>query len=86
MTYISKPRRATGLKFCIRNAFMSIVTHVKFHFNRLMLTLIFGIWASEPSPVWQATEMAGLDRAHPISSRRGGGAFSPPSMKNFNNY
>ena len=24
------------------------MTHAKFHFNRLMLTLIFGIWASEP--------------------------------------
>ena len=29
---------------------MAIMTHVKFHFNRLMLTLIFGIWASEPPP------------------------------------
>ena len=27
---------------------MAIMTHAKFHFNRLMLTLIFGIWASEP--------------------------------------
>ena len=41
MTYISKTRRATGLKFCIRNAFMSIMTHTKFHFNRLMLTFDF---------------------------------------------
>ena len=31
------------------NAFMDIMSHAKFHFNRLMLTLIFGIWASEPS-------------------------------------
>ena len=85
MTYISKTRRATELNFCIRNAFMSIMIHTKFQFNRLMSTLIFGIWASEPpSPAWQ-TEMAGLDRAHLISSR-GGGALSPPSMKNFNNY
>ena len=29
---------------------MSIMTHAKFHFNWLMLTLIFGIWASEPPP------------------------------------
>ena len=27
---------------------MDIMIHAKFHFNRLMLTLIFGIWASEP--------------------------------------
>ena len=29
---------------------MGIMTHAKFHFNRLMLTLIFGIRASEPEP------------------------------------
>ena len=29
---------------------MVIMTHAKFHFNWLMLTLIFGIWASEPPP------------------------------------
>ena len=56
---------------------MSIMTHAKFHLNQLMLILIFGIRASEP------TEMAGFDRPHPISSR---GAFSPPLKKNFNNY
>ena len=39
--HISKTRRATILKFCIRNAFMAIMSHAKFHFNRLMLTLIF---------------------------------------------
>ena len=27
---------------------MDIMTRAKFHFNRLMLTLIFGIQASEP--------------------------------------
>ena len=27
---------------------MVIMTHAKFHFNRLMLTLIFGIRASDP--------------------------------------
>ena len=41
---------------------MAIMTHAKFHFNRLMLTLIFGIWASNPR-AWRATEKAGLDRA-----------------------
>ena len=29
---------------------MAIMTHAKFHFNQLMLTLIFGIRASEPPP------------------------------------
>ena len=29
---------------------MDIITHAKFHLNRLMLTLIFGIRASEPPP------------------------------------
>ena len=27
---------------------MDIMTRAKFHFNRLMLTLIFGVWASDP--------------------------------------
>ena len=29
---------------------MAIMTHAKFHFNWLMLTSIFGIWASESPP------------------------------------
>ena len=29
---------------------MAIMTHAKFHFNWLMFTSIFGIWASEPPP------------------------------------
>ena len=42
---------------------MTIMTHTKFHFNWLMLTLIFGIWASEPPPrAWRTTEKAGPDR------------------------
>ena len=40
---------------------MDKMTHAKFHFNRLMLTLIFGIWASEPR-AWRTTEKAGPDR------------------------
>ena len=40
---------------------MDIMTHAKFHFNQLMLTLIFGVWASEPPPrAWQTTKKAGL--------------------------
>ena len=69
--HISKTRRAICLKFCIRNAFLGIMTHAKFHFNRLMLTFIFGIWASDPPPppppppppcrAWRTTEKAGPD-------------------------
>ena len=48
--HISKTKKAINLKFCIRNAFIDIMTHAKFNFNQLMLTLIFGIRASEPPP------------------------------------
>ena len=46
------------------------MTHAKFHFNWLMLTSIFGIWASEPPPrAWRTTEKAGPDRVNclPVS-------------------
>ena len=44
------------------------MTHAKFHFNWLMLTLIFGIWASEPPPrAWRTTEKAGPDRVNVLS-------------------
>ena len=62
---------------------MSIMTHAKFHLSQLMLTLILASGPLSPSPALQTTEMAGFDRPHPLSSR---GVFSPPSMKNFNNY
>ena len=39
-----------------------IMAHAKFGFNPLMLTLIFGIWASEPLRAWRTTEKAGPDR------------------------
>ena len=48
MTSYLQTKRAINLKFCIRNAFIDIMTHAKFNFNQLMLTLIFGIRASEP--------------------------------------
>ena len=41
---------------------MAIMTHAKFHFNWLMLTLIFGTWASEPPRAWRTTEKAGPDK------------------------
>ena len=37
---------------------MAIMIHAKFHFNRLMLILIFGIRA------WRTTEKAGPDRVN----------------------
>ena len=40
---------------------MLIMTDAKFHFNRLMLTLIFGIRASEPR-AWRTTEKAVPDQ------------------------
>ena len=40
---------------------MFIMIHANFHSNRLMLTLIFGIWAFEPR-AWRSTEKAGHDR------------------------
>ena len=48
MTSVSKNRKATRLKFCIRHSFIAITTHAKSHFNRLMETLIFSIRACEP--------------------------------------
>ena len=41
---------------------MDIMTHAKFYFNRLMLTLICAIRASEPPRAWRTTEKAGPDR------------------------
>ena len=45
---------------------MAIITLAKFHLNRLMITLIFGIRASEPPPpspkARQTTEKAGPGR------------------------
>ena len=38
---------------------MDIMAHAKFYSSRLMLTLIFGIWASEPP---SGLEKAGPDR------------------------
>ena len=46
---------------------MAIMNHAKFHFNWLMLTLIFGIRTSEPPPpplAWRTTEKAGSDRVN----------------------
>ena len=46
----------------MKNAFMDIITHAKFHFDQLMLTLTFGIRASEPPRAWRTTEKTGPDR------------------------
>ena len=54
---------------------MDIMTHAKFHFNRLMLTLILGIRASEARPpppgAWPTTEKAGPDRVKQEQRIRG---------------
>ena len=62
--HISKNREATGLKFFVRHAFIAIMTQEKFHFNRLMVTLIFGNRASElpPPQARRTTEKAWPDR------------------------
>ena len=39
---------------------MAIMTHAKFHFNWWMLTLIFGIWASEPPGPGERLKRPGL--------------------------
>ena len=39
---------------------MAIMTHAKFHFNWLMLTSIFGIWASEPPGPGERLKRPGL--------------------------
>ena len=39
---------------------MGIMTHAKFHFNRLMLSLIFGIRASEPLGPGESLKRPGL--------------------------
>ena len=43
---------------------MDKMTHAKFHFNRLMLTLIFGIRASGSLLAWRTTEKSGPDRVN----------------------
>ena len=54
---------------------MAIMTHAKFHFNWLMLTLIFGIWASEPPRAWRTTEKAGPDRVNEVAVRDSNGQY-----------
>ena len=39
---------------------INIMTHAQFHFNQLMLTLIFGIWASEPGEQLKRLGLIGL--------------------------
>ena len=46
------------------------MTHAKLHFNRLMLTLSFGIRTSEPPRAWQMTEKAGPDSINSCSSKQ----------------
>ena len=49
---------------------MDMMTFAKFHFNQLMLNLIFGIRASEPPPrAWRTTEKAGPDRINRVEGQ-----------------
>ena len=50
---------------------MAIVTHAKFHFNRLMITFTFGIRACDPK-ARRTTEKAGRDTIKPSTSVRMG--------------
>ena len=45
---------------------MDVVTHAKFHFSWLMLTLIFSIQASELPQAWRMTEKARPDRVNSV--------------------
>ena len=45
---------------------MAIMAHAKLHFNRLVLTLIFGIRAPG---AWRTTEKAGSDRVKGLAER-----------------
>ena len=59
---------------------MNIMTHTKIHFNRLMLTLTFGVWA--PPRAWPTTEKAGPDRVKTnfVSNKIGLTAWFPKSQ------
>ena len=52
---------------------MAIMTHAKFHFNWLMLTLIFGIWASEPPGPGERLKRLGLIGLRSLLLLGGGG-------------
>ena len=54
---------------------MALMTHAKFHFNRLRVTLIPDIRAFEPPLAWRTTEKAGPDR---VKKRR-----SEAKLQNF---
>ena len=48
---------------------MAVLTQAKFDFNRLMVTLIFGIRASEPPLAWRLIEKAGPDRVKTLDMK-----------------
>ena len=47
---------------------MDIMTHAKFHFNQLMLTLILASGPLSPPRAWRTTEKAGPDRVKVINN------------------
>ena len=54
---ISKTRKTTRPKFCIRHAFMAIVTRAKFHFNRLMVKSIHLALAKLQQPILKSVAL-----------------------------
>ena len=48
---------------------MVIMTHAKFYFNRLMLTLTIGIRASETPHAWQMIEKVRYDRVKSVGTK-----------------
>ena len=58
---------------------MDTITHAKFHFNRLTLTLIFGVRASEPPRPGERVKRPGLIgfKEDSLSKAAGAGVFKP---------
>ena len=63
---------------------MVIMTHAKFYSNWLMLTLIFGIWASEPPGPGERLKrpgLIGLNCSLEALCRHPGGGYTHAALK-----
>ena len=61
--HISKTSKAAKFKFCIRHAFITIMTYAKFYLSQLMIHQhLFLASGPLPSRAWRMTEKAGHDR------------------------
>ena len=49
--HISKNRTANFLKFRILNSLMPLIICTKFQTNQIILTLFFGVWDKNPTPL-----------------------------------